>query len=63
MRLHTVSALIVLAAVAAGAHAAEPTAFERFATDPDTALVASAAIGSLGSVDSTVEITVLVAVA
>jgi hypothetical protein len=63
MRLHAFSALIPLAAAAAGSHAAEPTAFERFATDPDTALVASAAIGSLGSVDSTVEITALVALA
>ena len=37
-----------------------PTAFERFATDPDTVVAASREVGSLTSVDSTVTVTVLV---
>jgi len=66
MRAHVARALVpLLAAFAvppatAAAGTVRPTAFERFATHPDSVVVASREVGSLTSVDSTVTVTVLV---
>ena len=66
MRAHVAGALIPLVAAfavppaTAAAGTVTPTAFERFATHPDSVVVASREVGSLRSVDSTVTVTVLV---
>jgi hypothetical protein len=66
MRARVARALIPLAAAfavppaTAAAGTVAPTAFERFATHPDSVVVASREVGSLRSVDSTVTVTVLV---
>ena len=54
MRAFVVRLLSSLAAASAatGAAGVEPTAFERFATDPGTVVIASRAIGSLRSLDA-----------
>ena len=46
---------------AAAAQVVAPTAFEQFATDPDTAIATSQVTGSLASADATVEAAVLLA--
>ena len=62
MRAFVVRLLSSLAAASAatGAAGVEPTAFERFATDPGTVVIASREIGSLRSLDATAKVTVLV---
>ena len=52
---------LAVASVATGASGVEPTAFERFATDPGTVVVATRETGSLRSLDATAKVTVLVA--
>ena len=61
MRAFVVRLLSSLAAVpaATGVAGVEPTAFERFATDPGTVVIASHEIGSLRSLDATAKVTVL----
>jgi hypothetical protein len=57
------AAASVVAAAVSCANAAEPTAFERFATDPGTAVEVVRDLGSLTSVDATVRVTLLVGAA
>jgi hypothetical protein len=57
-----VASFVVLPLASAAVEPA-PTAFERFATDPDIVMAESREVGSLASLDATVKVTVLLATA